>query len=323
MPPPAVESLLSGKDDLARSAIARRVGERLVAGGMDDVERKAAEALARALAFDAVERVRTALSYAVRHAKHLPRELALRIAHDVDAVACPFLEATDVFSEADWQQLVLTVARSALTAVARRASMPEGLAVSLAEIGDAAVAETLVANPAAPMTRRVCGTLIDRFEMRPAVMDRMAERDDLIAEIAVRLTAKVSMAARQKLLARYKLPDHTEFVAGEAELGALLALVRRTPPEGMAALVLALRRDGKLGGFLLLKAAGEDLMGFLAAALAERAQGRLEHVRGVLLHGGAKAVVELLKQARVPAPLHENFWSALNSARNKKEWTIH
>jgi uncharacterized protein (DUF2336 family) len=323
MRPPAVESLLSGKDDLARSAIARRVGERFVAGGMDEADRQAAVALAKALAADAVERVRAALSYAVRHAKHLPREIALKIAHDVDAVACPFLEVTEVFSEADWQQLVLTIRRSALPAVARRANMPESLAISLAEIGDQIVASTLVANKAAPMTTRVCGTLIDRFAAQVAIMDGLAQRDDLIAEIAVKLTGKVSAAASAKLKERYKLPDHTEVVVAEAETAALLAIVGRTPREELPALVHALRREAKLTDFLLLQAAGENLIAFVAAAIADRTGIRREQADGVLLHAGARAVVDLLRQAGIPEALHDNFWSALSRARNGKPETVH
>jgi uncharacterized protein (DUF2336 family) len=316
MQPYAVESLLSGKDEHARSAIARRVGERLTLGELDEADRKAAEALAKALAADAVERVRAALSLSVRHAKYLPRPIALKIAHDVDSVACPFLETTEVFSEADWQQLVLTISHSALVAVARRASMPESLAVSLAELGDQQVAATLVANAAVPMTVRVCGTLIDRFQAVPAIMDGLAARPDLLAEVAVQLTTKVSAAVRAKLEQRYGLPDHTAAVVGEAEGGALLAIVRRTPPEEMPALALALRREGKLGDMLLLQAAGETLTTFVAAALAERAGVRLEQAEGVLLHAGARAVVELLRKAGIADTLHDAFWAALSRARS-------
>lgn len=319
----ALQSLLAGKDDLARTAIARRVGERLSAATVDETDRQAAEALARVLATDAVERVRCALSLSVRHARHLSREIAMRIAHDVDSVACPFLEVTEVFSEEDWQQLVLTIRRSALVAVARRGAMPVSLAVSLAELGSQAVAETLVDNRAAPMNQRVAGTLIDRFPGATQVMDKLALREDIVAEIAARLTTRVSAAARARLAERYRMPDHTEVVGAEAEMAALLALARHTAPPGLAALVHTLKRDGKLSDFLLLKAAGENLLDFLGVALADRATLRLENVKGTLNQGGSHAVVELLRRAGVAEPLHESFWAALSCGRSKKEWTIH
>jgi len=319
MQPRALDMLMNGKSEPDRLAIAQRVGKLLATEGVDEVERRAAEALAKMLAADAVERVRSELSKGVRHARYLPRDLALRIAHDVDSVACPFLEVTEVFSESDWQQLILTISRSAMVAIARRASMSESLAVSLAELGDLTVAETLVDNKAAPMTRLVCGTLINRFELETSLLERMARRDDLIIEVVVKLTSKISAAARDKLLRKYDMADYTEVIGAEAEAGTLLGIIRETPLAGMPALARALRREDKLTDFLLLNAADENLVEFVAAALSDRVGVRVEQVRGVLLHAGHQNVVELLTKAGVPPALHENFWIALADARRKEQ----
>jgi hypothetical protein len=42
--------------------------------------------------------------------------------------------------------------------------MADSLALSLAEIGDSVVTETLVENASAPMNAAVCDTLLQRFE---------------------------------------------------------------------------------------------------------------------------------------------------------------
>ncbi|MCZ6839387.1 MAG: hypothetical protein O7G13_08920, partial [Alphaproteobacteria bacterium] len=57
----------------------------------------------------------------------------------------------------------------------------------------------LIENPTAPMTRSVCHTLVDRFSSEIWVLDKLASRDDLISEIAIKLTTIVSAAAREKL----------------------------------------------------------------------------------------------------------------------------
>ena len=115
-----VSSLVGDKDDDARVHIAERVGECLSSDDLVEADRRAAEMLARELVRDAILRVRRSLAMAVRHAKHLPRDIALSIAHDVDSVACPFLAVTDVFSDEDWMQLLLTISRGARAAVAKR-----------------------------------------------------------------------------------------------------------------------------------------------------------------------------------------------------------
>jgi len=165
---------LTGMDDDDRVLIAARVGSVLSEDATSAADRRAAELLAHDLAKDAIERVRCALSDAIKNAIHLPRPLAMMIAHDVDSVACPFLEVTEVFSETDWQSLLLTISRNARISAARRASMPDSLALSLAETGDSVVAETLVENPATPMNAAVCDTLLRRFESEIWVLDKMA-----------------------------------------------------------------------------------------------------------------------------------------------------
>ena len=128
------DSFLNGKDEETRMLIAQRTGSCLGNDVLPEADRRAAEILAHGLAEDTIERVRCALSKAIRHAKHLPRHLALKLAHDVDSVSCPFLEVTEVFSDGDLQQLLLTISRTAQVAVARRQLMTESLTVSLAEL---------------------------------------------------------------------------------------------------------------------------------------------------------------------------------------------
>jgi uncharacterized protein (DUF2336 family) len=240
------ESLLSNKEEDARIEIAGRVGDTLSHEELATPDRRAAELLARALADDAIERVRSALSQAIRHAKHLPRDLALKLAHDVDSVACPFLETTEVFSDSDWQQLVLTISRNANSAVARRANMSEPLAKILAELGDSVVAECLIENPATPMTGAVCYTLMDRFASEMWVLDKLSSRDDLITKIAIELTDKVSAVMRERLVNTYKLTGHAESLATEAEAGAILQIVKKTPEKDLIELAKALQKESKL-----------------------------------------------------------------------------
>ena len=318
MSQPDLGGLLDGKGEDDRARIAVRVGQRLSIDDLPDVERRATEALARMLVQDAIERVRRELCMAVRHSKLLPRDIALKIAHDVDSVACPFLEVTGVFSDSDWQQLVLTLSRGALAAVARRSPVSESLARSLAELGDSVVAETLVDNPAAPMTAVVCDTLLGRFDSQIWILDRLAERDDLLAEIVVRLTEKVSAAAREKLQRRYGMAEPIAAVSAEGQIRALLAVVRATPVPGLPALVQALKTEDKLTHKFLLTAAREGLTDFVVAAMAARASQRPEQVKSVLLHAGIGAVTRLFRQAGIPAAMFDDLWAAVLVARGKQ-----
>ena len=310
---------ISGKDEAASLQIAQRVGQHLCDDVLSDADRRASELLARALIDDAVESVRSELSKAIGHAKHLPRDLALKLAHDVDSVACPFLKATEVFSESDWQQLVLTISRGGRNAMAQRSSMSEEMANILAEVGESMVAETLIENPAAPMTKPVCFTLMDRFASEIWVLDKLAHRDDLVSEIAVKLTTVVSAAAREKLAQTYEMAATTDTVSSEAETGALLQIVKKTPKADMVAVAEELKQNDKLKPTLILKTLEENNLEFLEAALSVLADRSLEHVRSVILRAGADAVRQLLERAQMPNAMHKIFWDELECFRQSHQ----
>lgn len=312
---------LDAKSDDDRIEIAGRVGDRLCRDGLPEAERLAAEALARALVADAIERVRRALSEAVRHARFLPRDIALRIAHDVDPIACPFLEVTEVFSESDWQQLVLTISRGARIAVARRTSMSDGLARALAEVHDTVVAETLIGNGAAPLTAPVCHLLMERFAESPWVVEKLADRTDLAAEVATTLCLRVSAAARDKLARTYQLADFTEPVVAEAETDAVLQLVREAPHARLLALAEQLKHDRKLTPMLLITSLREGHLAFFTAAFSVLSDMSLAKVNSLMLHEGAAPVTRAFSQARIPGALHDDFWEALQDARQRPKAT--
>ena len=308
---------LEGQDEDARQQIAKRVGARLRLEDITPAERQAAEALARVLAEDAVERVRRQLSLAIGRARRLPRDIALRLAHDVDSVACPFLEVTEVFSDSDWQQLVLTISRGARIAAAKRESLSEGLALALAELGDSVVAETLVGNRGAPMTKPVCTALLERFDEAPWVIDKLAERNDLLAEVVVRLCVKVSAAAREKLLRHYDLPDFTEPLAVEADVSVTRELVLQTADPRLPYLVNVLMELDKLTPSLLLLTLGDGALKFFELAVAATIAEPVKQVREIVRYGNVGDVADLFRRAKLPDALLDDYWKALQQAKLK------
>ena len=309
--------LLSGKSDDERAAIAQRVGVCLSVDELPLAEQRGAEALAGFLVRDATERVRRELSEAVKNAPHLSRDVALKIAHDIDSIACPFLTATGIFSDDDWRDLVLTISRGAKIAAACRTSMSEGLAIALAETGDTAVAQALVENSAAPMTKPVCNPLIERFETSPWIIDKLAERDDLMAEIAAKLITKVSAAARDKLIDTYNLPEQTMSITAEAESAALLQLIREVPASRMVSLAQQLQRENKLSYALLVMTLHDGSIGFFEIGLSLISGARLETIRAAIHHGGDGALTAMLSHAAIPQKHYAEIWEALQWLRGR------
>ena len=310
-----LHKLLVGKDEGARAVIAQRVGEHLRLEDLPEVEQRAAEALARHLVADAVERVRGALAEAVSTATYLPRDVALKIAHDVDAVACPFLQATDVFSEDDWKQLVLTVSRGARVAVASRPSLSEGVAVVLAEVGDSVVTGALVENPGAPMTQQVCETIMDRSDDAGWVLDALARRDDLFAETAARLVEKVSSTARAQLAKTYGLSASAVALGAEAEMGAMLKLIQKVPLKRLPTFIKHLRERKQFSHKLMLAALRDGSLDFFEAAVADLSRLPVPKVRHLIAYGNDGLLTGLLSRADIPREIYVDSWDELKRFR--------
>ena len=309
-----IENQLAGKNPSERAHLASGLAAHLASEDLASTDQWAAEELVRQLARDVIELVRQELSKAVRHCPFLPRDIAMRIAHDVDSVACPFLEVTEVFTDAEWQQLVVTVSKGAHVAIAQRPCLSQELVASLAEIGDSCVAETLLANGKAPLTATNLSVLADRFEDSPWVLEAMADRQELPPEIVSRLINQVSRAARAKLAETYRMDDWTNPVGVEAEINSLLRAIRNAPPGSLRDYARGLDRNGELKPVLLIRALQSGYLEFVEAALAIRARVPPESVRTLISQGGRAGMNRLCDRAGIPAYLQEDLRAGLQLA---------
>ena len=262
-------------------------------------------------------RVRAALAEALKNAKFLSKELAVKIAHDVDDIACPFIEVTDVFDDDDWCELVKTISAGALLAVARRTSMSEGLAAAIAKAADVKAAEELIDNFSAPMTPPVCNPIIDNHGEAEQVMNKLSERPDLHPEIAAKLIAKVSESAREKLSERYDLPNHLAPVVAEAEIASMIQLIKQTSATRMGSVAKQLQDEDKLDHQLLIASLRDDAVEFFEAAMALLTSADLLKIKRAVRLDGPEEFAALLGQADVPAAIHGEFWQALQKARER------
>ena len=309
-----VEQLLSNKDATQRALLAQELAVRLDSPNGSVSDRRAAEELARQLTEDAVQLVREELSKAVRHCQFLPHDIAVRIAHDVDAVACPFLQATEIFSEDDWCDLVRTVSQSARMTIAGRPDVTEGVVDSLVGTGDICVAATLIRNAKAPIGDETYSTLLDRFEGYPWVLELMVARTSLPPEIAYRLVTRVSDAARERLAQAHGIEDFTNLPVADARANALIRIIGNLRVDQLVDFASDLHRVEELGPAFLLQALNGGLVDFFEAAMAVHAQIPVENVKTLIRSGDDVALTQLLERAQIPEVLCHDITDALQRA---------
>lgn len=314
-----VGELLDGKSAVERALLVHGITNRLDRSDTRPGDRRAAEELARELAHDAMEIVRQELSRAIRRCRYLPKDIAMKLAHDVDSVACPFLEATEIFSEEDWLRLVRSISDGARVTVAQRADLSAGVTESLVEIGNLCTAETLIANNDAPISSRAYVLLTSRFDQSPWLFERMAQRPSLPADIAIQLISKISDAARQKLCRSHNLDEFSGALISDTIDHSMLRVIQDAHQDDLVDYARSLNQTGELGPQLLLAALKMGLIEFFETAMAVRAGIPVANAYKLTRSGGEEAILRLCAQAGIPANLRKNICAGVRFALAEDE----
>ena len=101
-----VARLMAEPSPDVRAELAGKVAADLSGSGLTAAEVKLAQDIVRALARDMEEKVRASLSRGLRHSPHLPRDVALKLAQDIDFVALPMLADSLVLTDEDLIEIV-------------------------------------------------------------------------------------------------------------------------------------------------------------------------------------------------------------------------
>lgn len=311
-----IRALLRGPTDDERAAVAHRLCRR-IDKGLGDEERAAAHEILRMMAEDAAEVVRRALAVTLKASRELPRELALKLAADIESIAAPVIGFSPAFTDEDLAQIVRSAGAVKQLAVAERAVLGESATLALAVHGDERAVEAAISNDNARFADRALGAVLDRFGRSRAITAGMAYRRVLPISVAERLVDMVGEEVRRRLVDRHQLSPET---AMRVSLGAReRATVDLVEQAGRAADLPAfcahLKRQERLSPSLMLRALASGQMAFVEHAFAALAE--VPHHRAwLLLHdGGPLGLRAIYERAEMPPRLLPAFRAGLDTYR--------
>src|SRR5262249_5870089 len=152
-------------------------------------------------------RVRRALAEHVKECPFLPREIAVRLARDIeDSVALPLLEHSPVLADDD---LVLGVRDGVLArslAIARRKRISPAVADALLGAGEEAVAATLLSNGGAEISPAGLLRLAELACENPSLTHLLVERPALPLAVCEALIVSATDELRDRLVDKHHLP---------------------------------------------------------------------------------------------------------------------
>jgi uncharacterized protein (DUF2336 family) len=268
-----VQRLVRSPDAEERASSARRICRRIAVGGLSEADQAAALYVLEFIMADAAETVRRALAITLKNSPHLPRELALRLIEEADAIAEPVLEWSPVLTEDDLIRVVETGVPSRQISVAKRQTLGARLVRALTQHGCEAAVATVASNNGANFDHISYGTVLRRFGHSKAVTDGLIARRHIPMDIAEKLVSLVSDEALKRLAQRHELPPQlaVELAEGARERATIDLIDQARCSTDLQRFVQQLNLNGRLTPSLVLRGLCAGAMGFFEHCMAELA----------------------------------------------------
>jgi uncharacterized protein (DUF2336 family) len=314
-----VQRLLADTSAEARADTAAKIAGSFNARTLTDSERRLAEDIFRIMMHDAEERVRRALSLHLKSCPDVPKDVALKLARDVETVAVPMLKYSDILTDEDLIEIVQSQGTGHQVAIASRAKVSEAVSEALVETKSAVVVETLVANDGAEISENSLKSVVDAFGDNESVQDKLAHRAKLPITVAERLMARASENLRHYLTSRPEMTaEQADMIALQSRERALLGLAGDYDMGDVELLVRHLQRNQRLTASILLRAMCMGDLRFFEAGLAQLSGVPLVNTRILIHDSGKLGFRAVYERASLPKQLFQAFRVAVEIERETR-----
>ncbi|HZW16677.1 MAG TPA: DUF2336 domain-containing protein [Brevundimonas sp.] len=312
-----IRRLIKATDEDERAAAAHKLCRNMDKAELTGEEREAAEKILRMLAHDAAELVRRAMAVTLKSSDLIPRDVARRLAADVDSVALPLINFSPAFADEDLIEIVQAGSALRQVAVAGRPVVGRDVATAVAELGCEQAVRTLAANDNADIAESALGRCVDRFGASPEVVAAIAYRQALPLSVTERLVELASDAVREHLVTRHAVAPETAIrLSAFARERATVDLVDQASNQAdLAAFTAGLNARRALTGSLLLRALARGQMALFEYGMAELAG--TPHPRAwLMIHdAGTLGLKAIYDRAGLPPRLFQAFRAGVDTWR--------
>jgi uncharacterized protein (DUF2336 family) len=310
-----IRTLVKGATADERAVVAHRLCRHIDRADLTDEEREEAQQILRVMATDAAELVRRALAVTLKNSTLLPRDVANKLARDVESIATPILNFSPVFSDDDLAEIVRLGGPVRQVAVAKRPKLSPKVTGAIVDYGVETAVQTAVSNDNAEFTDRSLDKAVARFEKSENVLAAIAFRAALPLSVTERLVNLVGDQVREHLINHHALSPETALAIalGTKERATLDLVDQAGRAADMRAFAAYLNKMQRLSPSLLLRALAHGHMTFFEWAVAELA-GVPHHRTWLMIHDagelGLKAIYE---RAGLPARLLPAFRAGVDA----------
>ena len=309
-----IRTLVKGATD-ERAAAANKLCRVIESLPIDDAERDVAAEILRIMAADAAEMVRRALAVTLKASPMVPRDVALRLARDVETIALPMLTFSPAFEDADLADIVRLGGPVRQLAIAKRPVLARPVTDAIAEHGGERAVVEACANDNADFAENALARILSRFEEHEKVLAAVAYRAVLPLSVTERLIGMVGEELREHLLNSHGVDPQTalQIVLDTTERATVDLVDQAGATADVPAFVSHLAATGRLTPSLLLRAMAHGHVKFFEWGVAELA-GVPHHRTWLMIHdAGPLGLRAIYERAGLPARLFPAFRAAVDT----------
>lgn len=266
-----IRTLIKGPTDDTRAMAAHKICRCIEEAELSPEERTHAEAIIKIMAEDAAVLVRRALAVALKNSPRLPREIANKLAQDVDSIALPVILNSPVLTDADLVEIVRASSPAKQIAVASREYISVTVTGAISAYAVSEAVERALSNDNAEFDESGLDAVLSRFEGVSGVTAAMVHRNELPVAVVEKLVSVVTGELFDHLVNNHELPPQIAIdLAMSSRERATIDIVEQAARQSdLPRFVQQLNLNGRLTPSLLMRGLCLGHMDFVEHAMAE------------------------------------------------------
>jgi uncharacterized protein (DUF2336 family) len=312
-----IAAMFSTMPTQMRVNTARKAAEGFVAQELPEDDLDLTEAIINYCVDDVDTAVRQAIADTVKECEFLSREIAMKLAQDMDEISHPIVTHSPVLTDEDLWTILQTASNLIQTAIATRPHLGVKTTSCIAENGCYSAIKACLRNETAIIGKAAYDHIIARFGDIEPIQELMVRRPFLPEEIVSRLFDFITEEYKQILFDRNPVADNTSVrkILNARERALAKSLDRRMTDHEQKKKSIALDREGRLTATLMLRLLIGGNQSFFAAALGHASGISKKRVISLTSGRGYLGFQRLYDRAELPPYLYTAFRTAMEEQR--------
>ncbi|MDR3450474.1 MAG: DUF2336 domain-containing protein [Alphaproteobacteria bacterium] len=296
-----VAKLLAEPSATVRAELAGKLAVQIEDPNLTASETKLAQDIVRIMAKDVETSVRQALSQNLRNATRLPHDVALKLANDIESVALPILESSNVLTDADLVEIVRAGGEAKQETVASRLDVSEEVSAALVDTGKEAVVAKLMDNASAQISEKSFTKAVDNFAASDSIKEKMVKRTVLPAAVTERLVTMVAENMREYLVSHHQVsPSVAADIVLQSRERTVVGMTGQSSADELEKLVTQMYFNKRLTPSIIMRALCMGDVAFFEMSVAVMAKIPVVNARILIHDAGRLGLKSLYERTGMP-----------------------